>query len=50
MAENHPTDFANAIEMKPNFTQRIMWVNENTGVGKYPTEIDYEELLSELEG
>jgi hypothetical protein len=48
LAENHPTDFANAIQMKANFTQRIMWVNEHTGIGKYPTEINYGEMYDEL--
>jgi len=48
LAENHPTDFLNEIEMKANFTERIMWVNEHMGIGKYPAEINYEEMYKEL--
>lgn len=50
LAENRPTDFANAIEMHPAFTQRIMWVNDHTGIGKYPRDIDYEEMYNVLMG
>jgi hypothetical protein len=34
--------------MHPAFTQRIMWVNDHTGIGKYPSEIDYEKMYNEL--
>jgi hypothetical protein len=48
LAENHPTDFANAIEMKANFHERIQWVNEHTGIGKYPADVDYEAMYEKL--
>ena len=48
LAENHPTDFAEAIQMKANFQERIHWVNEHTGIGKHPAEVEWEEMYNEL--
>ena len=48
LAENHPEDFADAIAGKANFQERIEWVDEHRGIGKYPSEVDWEKMYNEL--
>jgi hypothetical protein len=48
MAENFPTAFTEAIQDKANFQERIQWVDEHKGIGKYPAEVDYEEMYETL--
>jgi hypothetical protein len=48
MAENFPIEFEEAIFDKPAFHERVEWVNDNKGIGKYPSEVDYEEMYNEL--
>jgi hypothetical protein len=48
MAENFPTEFAEAIELKANLEDRFMWAHDHWGIGKYPVEVDYEEMYDVL--
>jgi hypothetical protein len=48
MAENFPAEFAKAFGDKPELQERFQWVFDHKGIGKHPTEIDYEEMYDEL--
>lgn len=42
-AENDPDRFEEKALQSPALRDRMLWALENTGVDKYPTEVDYEE-------
>jgi hypothetical protein len=48
LAENHPLDFAEAIENNEAFRERVEWVSEHKGIGKFSYDCDYEEMYNEL--
>jgi len=48
LAENFPIEFARIFKEKVRFKERVKWVEEHAGIGKYPTEVNWEEMFDNL--
>ncbi len=48
MIELEPIILTKHMETRLQFRDRLSWYKENTGIGKNPTEVDYEKQFKEL--
>jgi len=48
-AENYPDQFlASAVQIE-RLQDRVLWHDINKGIGKYPSEVDYDDMFDDLQ-